>query len=211
MNTKAQLITLEGIEGVGKSTHISMICKFLQDRGISVINTREPGGTILGEKIRSLLLDGDSMCDDTELLLMFAARAEHLHQIIRPALVQNQWVICDRFTDASYAYQGGGRGMDKRRIATLETWVQAELRPDLTLIFDTPVDIALQRAKQRSQADRFEREKLNFFNRVREIYLQRATENPNRYHIINAALPLNEVTDNLRNFLKEKFFINKMS
>jgi len=203
---KAQFITLEGIEGVGKSTHISMICKFLRNRGISVVSTREPGGTILGEKIRSLLLDGDSMCDDTELLLMFAARAEHLHQVIHPALAQNQWVICDRFTDASYAYQGGGRSMDKQRIATLETWVQGSLRPDLTLIFDAPVDIALQRAKQRSQADRFEREKFNFFNRVREIYLQRAAENPDRYHIVNAALPLNEVTENLRNFLKEKFF-----
>ena len=201
---KAQLITLEGIEGVGKSTHISTICEFLQNRGISLVNTREPGGTVLGEKLRNLLL-ADNMCDDTELLLMFAARAEHLQQIIRPALTRDQWVVCDRFTDASYAYQGGGRGMDKQRIAALETWVQGDLRPDLTLIFDAPVDIALKRAKQRSQADRFEREKLNFFNRVRDIYLQRATENPNRYHIINAAMSLNEVTENLKDFLNEHF------
>jgi len=199
---KPQFITLEGIEGVGKSTHISTICKFLENAHISFIKTREPGGTILGEKLRNLLLN-DSMCNNTELLLMFAARAEHLNQVILPALQQNQWVICDRFTDASYAYQGGGRGLDKQRIALLETWVQGDLRPDWTVLFDAPVDIALQRTKNRSQTDRFEREKYQFFNKVRTAYLERATENPNRYHIIDAAESLEIVSKNVRNFLKK--------
>lgn len=197
---KPNFITLEGIEGVGKTTHIATICELLQGNHIPAIKTREPGGTDIGEKLRSLLLH-DSINSDTELLLMFAARAEHLHKVILPALQRNQWVICDRFTDASYAYQGGGRGIDKQRIALLETWVQGDFRPDYTILFDAPVEIALERMKNRSQLDKFEREKYDFFNRVRESYLQRATENPARYYIIDAALPLNAVTDSVKTFL----------
>lgn len=197
---KPLFITLEGIEGVGKSTHISMMCDFLHTNHIPVIKTREPGGTAVGEKLRDFLLN-DSMCSDTELLLMFAARAELVNSIILPALQQNHWVICDRFTDSSYAYQGGGRGIDKQRIALLETWVQGDLRPDTVILFDAPVEIALERTKNRNQSDKFEREKQDFFNKVRAVYLQRAAENPNQYHIIDATLPLNTVSENVKIFL----------
>jgi len=160
-----KFITIEGSEGVGKSSNIAFIENYLLDAGKDVLLTREPGGTELGEAIRNLLLDAKNtaMCSDTELLLMFAARAQHLDEVIRPALAAGKWVICDRFTDATYAYQGGGRGIPDSRIAILEQWVQNDLQPDLTLLLDMPVAAGLERAGKRSAPDRFEQEKLAFF------------------------------------------------
>lgn len=190
-----RFITLEGIEGAGKSTHLAAICAVLKSAGKRVVQTREPGGTALGEKIRELLLDARNtdMAPDTELLLMFAARAQHLAQVIRPALARGDWVLCDRFTDATYAYQGGGRGLNSRRIAALEQWAQGELRPDLTVILDVPVEIGLARASQRGEPDRFEREKAEFFSRVRDAYLERARAAPERYRVVDAGVELESV------------------
>ncbi len=180
-------ICFEGIEGGGKSTQIQRLEKHLQAQGLGVCSTREPGGTQLGEQLRGLLLNHD-MSDDTELLLMFAARAEHLHQVIKPALAQGQWVLSDRFTDASYAYQGGGRGLSMARIAVLEMWVQQGLQPGLSFIFDLEPELGLQRARNRGEAsDRFEQQELDFFHRVRAVYLDRAKAAPERYAIIDAA------------------------
>ena len=181
-------ITLEGPEGAGKTTQIQELAKYLRAQGKSVILTREPGGTRLGEKIRELLLnpEQEDIVPDAELLLIFAARAQHLAQVIKPALARGDWVLCDRFTDASYAYQGGGRSLSSDRIAVLEDWVQGELRPDVTLLLDIPVHLGLERAGRRSAADRFEREDLEFFERVRKAYLEQAAHNPNRYFIIDA-------------------------
>ncbi|MDZ7663040.1 dTMP kinase [Thiohalophilus sp.] len=188
-------ITVEGGEGVGKSSNLGFIETWLREAGKEVVMTREPGGTALGENIRKLLLDANEnhMAVDTELLLMFAARAQHLEEVIKPALAQDKWVICDRFTDATYAYQGGGRGVDFQRIAQLEQWVQGNLRPDLTLLLDMPVQQGLQRAGQRSTPDRFEREQQHFFERVRETYLIRARQEPNRFRVIDAAPALEQV------------------
>lgn len=188
-------ITVEGGEGVGKSSNLGFIQAWLREAGKDVVMTREPGGTALGEKIRELLLDAgqSSMVVEAELLLMFAARAQHLEEVIKPALAQGQWVVCDRFTDATYAYQGGGRGVELQRIAQLEQWVQGNLRPDLTLLLDMPVQQGLQRAGQRSTPDRFEREQQHFFERVRETYLIRARQEPNRYRVIDAAPALEQV------------------
>ncbi len=190
-----RFITLEGGEGVGKSTNLAFIRDWLVRHGVSVLTTREPGGTTLGEAIRALLLDHrqQAMCADTELLLMFAARAQHLAEVIRPALAAGQWVLCDRFTDATYAYQGGGRNIDKARISALEHWVQRGLRPDLTLLLDLPVDIGRVRAGRRSAPDRFEREQADFFDRVRQAYLAIATVEPERLAVIDADRPLTEV------------------
>lgn len=195
MSTRGKFITLEGIEGAGKSSHLAFIQSFLQRAGKTVVHTREPGGTALGEKIRELLLDyrNDAMASDTELLLMFAARAQHLAQVICPALARGDWVLCDRFTDATYAYQGGGRGIAHSRIAAMETWVQGELHPDLTFLLDVPEDIGLQRAGQRSTPDRFERERAEFFKRVRAAYLDMAKTHSARYRVIDAAQPLDKV------------------
>ncbi len=186
--TRGKFITLEGGEGAGKSSNIPFIETYLRERGINLLMTREPGGTPLSERIREILLDKQEqhMTSDTELLLMFAARAQHLEQVILPALANGQWVICDRFTDATYAYQGGGRGIAGERIGILEQWVQGEFRPDKTLIFDLPVATGLARAGQRSSPDRFEQENLTFFERVRKAYLQRAELAPQRYAIIDA-------------------------
>ncbi len=189
-------ITMEGIEGVGKSTNMEYVHQSLLAAGIKVVLTREPGGTELGEKIRGLLLDKDnqSMVEDTELLLMFAARAQHLAEVIKPALTQGQWVLCDRFTDATYAYQGGGRGIAYERIAQLEQWTQGDLRPDATLLLDAPVDVGMARAARREQeADRFEREKQAFFVKVRQAYLDMASQNPQRYCVVDASQPLEQV------------------
>lgn len=188
-------ITVEGGEGVGKSSNLGFIEAWLREAGKDVVMTREPGGTALGEKIRTLLLDAShhSMTVDAELLLMFAARAQHLEEVIKPALADDKWVVCDRFTDASYAYQGGGRGVDLQRIAQLEQWVQGNLRPDLTLLLDMPVQQGLQRAGQRSAPDRFEREQQHFFERVRETYLIRARQEPARFRVIDAAPELEQV------------------
>lgn len=192
---RGKFITLEGSEGSGKSTNLAYIRDWLAAKGIDLVVTREPGGTPLAETIRTMLLDhrNSAMCSDTELLLMFAARAQHLSELIVPALDAGRWVLCDRFTDATYAYQGGGRGIAHERIAQLESWVQGGLRPDLTLFLDVPVDIGLQRASARGEPDRFEREKLEFFERVRAAYLMQARQSQDRYRVIDASRPLNEV------------------
>jgi len=192
---QGKFITVEGSEGVGKSSNLAYIEDYLSNAGINVVRTREPGGTPLGESIRELLLDArqTAMCDDTELLLMFAARAQHLAEVIRPALAAGQWVLCDRFTDATYAYQGGGRSVPMERIRVLEEWVQGELRPDHTLLLDMPVGAGLERAGNRSQPDRFEQEQHAFFERVRETYLARAQAEPGRIHVIDASPALDKV------------------
>lgn len=194
-SSKGKFITVEGIEGVGKSTNIEFIRKILDVAGKQVVVTREPGGTPLGEEVRRLLLDhrNDGMSNDAELLLMFAARAEHIAHVVRPAIEGGNYILCDRFTDATYAYQGGGRNISFERIATLENWVQGELRPDLTLLLDLPVTTGMQRARNRSQADRFEQEKHDFFERVRNTYLSLAKREPARIRIIDAAQPLEAV------------------
>ncbi|WP_165671550.1 dTMP kinase [Metapseudomonas otitidis] len=198
-------ITLEGPEGAGKSTNRDFIAARLRERGVEVLLTREPGGTPLAERIRELLLapSDESMAVDTELLLMFAARAQHLDRVIRPALVAGQVVLCDRFTDATYAYQGGGRGVSMARIAELERFVQGSLRPDLTLVFDLPVEVGLQRAAARGRLDRFEQEDRSFFEAVRQTYLERADQAPERYRVIDAAKPLADVQRYLDTLLPE--------
>ena len=202
--TRGQFITVEGTEGVGKSTNMAFIESWLKKVGKELIITREPGGTELGEKLRAVLLDAkeQSMCDDTELLLMFAARAQHLHEVIQPALDAGKWVLCDRFTDSTYAYQGGGRGIDMSRIAHLEQWVQGERRPDMTLILDLPIDIGLERAGKRSSPDRFELEKHDFFNKVRDTFLARAAENPERYAVIDASPSISVVQQSIQTVLE---------
>ncbi len=188
-------ITLEGPEGAGKSTNRDYLAGHLRDQGLDVLLTREPGGTPLAERIRELLLapSEEKMHADTELLLVFAARAQHLAEVIRPALARGAVVLCDRFTDATYAYQGGGRGLSVERIATLERFVQEGLQPDLTLLFDLPVEVGLSRAAARGRLDRFEQEGLAFFEAVRQAYLARASADPQRYRLVDAAQPLNVV------------------
>ena len=198
-------ITLEGPEGAGKSTNREYLAARLRAEGIEVLLTREPGGTPLAERIRELLLapSDESMDADTELLLVFAARAQHLAQVIRPALARGEIVLCDRFTDATYAYQGGGRGLSHERIAALENFVQGDLRPDLTVIFDLPVEVGLARASARGRLDRFEQEGRTFFDAVRSTYLNRASAEPARYRLVNAALSLPEVQQSLDTLLPE--------
>ena len=206
---KGKFITLEGGEGVGKSTNLQFIQQYLHNCGADVCLTREPGGTPLAERIRSLLLDHgeESVTPEAELLLVFAARAQHLQHFILPRLRQGQWILCDRFTDATYAYQGGGRQMDTGCIAWLENTVQGDLRPDITLLLDAPVEIGMQRAQKRGELDRFESEHQDFFERVRNSYLQQAQANPQRYRIIDASRPLLEVqaqiSEILDNLLKQ--------
>jgi dTMP kinase len=198
-----RFITVEGIEGVGKSTNIDFIRRQLLAAGRDVVLTREPGGTPLAEAIRGLLLDPEYTGMDArcELQLVFAARAEHLARVIRPALAQGKWVLCDRFTDATYAYQGGGRGIDTAIIASLETLVQGAFRPDLTLLLDVPVAVGLARAGKRGALDRFEQEQIEFFERVRICYLDMAREHAERYRVIDAARPLEEVQCELEGVL----------
>ncbi|MDG1581911.1 dTMP kinase [Pseudomonas sp. GOM6] len=188
-------ITLEGPEGAGKSTNREYLAARLKEHGIEVVLSREPGGTPLAERIRELLLtpSDEVMNSDTELLLVFAARAQHLAEVIRPALRRGAVVLCDRFTDATYAYQGGGRGLSEARIAELERFVQGGLRPDLTLVFDLPVEVGLARAAARGRLDRFEQEGQGFFEAVRQAYLQRATQAPERYRVLDAAQSLERV------------------
>ncbi|WP_278452626.1 dTMP kinase [Stutzerimonas kunmingensis] len=197
---KGLFVTLEGPEGAGKSTNREYLAERLRACGVDVVLTREPGGTPLAERIRELLLTpaDEPMAVDTELLLVFAARAQHLAQVIRPALERGAVVLCDRFTDATYAYQGGGRGLSIERIAQLEAFVQGELRPDLTLIFDLPVEVGLARAAARGRLDRFEQEGLRFFESVRRAYLERAKAAPSRYRIIDAGQPLNVVQQDVQ-------------
>jgi dTMP kinase len=194
-----RFITVEGIEGVGKTTNIDFIHRQLLLAGREVLLTREPGGTPLAEAIRGLLLDPEYTGMDArcELQLVFAARAEHLARVIRPALAQGKWVLCDRFTDATYAYQGGGRGIETSIIAALEILVQGDFRPDLTLLLDVPVAVGLARAGKRGALDRFEQEQVDFFDRVRMCYLDMAREHPARYRVIDAAQPLAQVQQDL--------------
>lgn len=198
-------ITLEGPEGAGKSTNREYLAERLRERGIEVVLSREPGGTPLAERIRELLLapSEEPMDSDTELLLVFAARAQHLAQVIRPALARDAVVLCDRFTDATYAYQGGGRGLGEARIAELERFVQGELRPDLTLVFDLPVEVGLSRAAARGRLDRFEQEERGFFEAVRRTYLQRAAAVPTRYRVLDAAQSLDAVQRAIDGLLPE--------
>lgn len=193
--TKGRFITLEGGEGVGKTTNLLFLDQLLTAQGISVVKTREPGGTVLAEKIRQLLLETHDEAVDsmTELLMMFAARAQHIRHVIKPALVRGDWVLCDRFTDATYAYQGGGRGMAMDKIAWLERAVQGDLKPDLTLLLDAPVQIGMVRAKGRGELDRFEQERYDFFEKVRQAYLNLAQQQPERFAVIDASQPLDEV------------------
>ena len=205
MNTvkRGKFITIEGGEGVGKSTQMAGLRDFLIAQGHEVVATREPGGTDRAERIRALLLESvaEPMPPACELLLVFAGRATHLQNLIEPALERGAWVICDRFTDATYAYQGGGRGMDAGQIAALEQWVQGSLRPDLTLLLDAPVDIASARARNRNQqrggGDRFESERHEFFARVRAAYLERARQQPHRFCIIDATTDAAAVGDSI--------------
>lgn len=192
---KGKFITVEGIEGVGKTTNIGFIHQQLQAAGRDVVLTREPGGTPLGEAVRGLLLDPEytGMDATCELQLMFAARAEHLARVVWPALEKGQWVLCDRFTDATYAYQGGGRGIDTGIIARLEDLVQGDFRPDLTLLLDVPVEVGLARASKRGAMDRFEQEQVGFFEKVRNCYLDMAKTSPGRYRVVDASLSLDEV------------------
>ena len=202
--TQGQFITVEGTEGVGKSTSMAFIEQWIKNSGQELIVTREPGGTVLGEKLRNVLLDAkeQSMSDDTELLLMFAARAQHLHEVIQPALDAGKWVLCDRFTDSTYAYQGGGRGIDTSRISQLEQWVQGDRRPDMTIVLDLPVEEGLVRAGKRSTPDRFELEKHEFFNKVRDTFLARASSNPDRYKVVDASPSIEEVQQSIQAHLE---------
>lgn len=196
-------ITLEGPEGAGKSTNREYLAERLREHGIEVQLTREPGGTPLAERVRELLLapSDEKMAADTELLLVFAARAQHVAEVIRPALARGAVVLCDRFTDATYAYQGGGRGLSMERIAQLERFVQGDLRPDLILVFDLPVEIGLSRAAARGRLDRFEQEGRDFFEAVRSTYLGRARAEPARYSILDASQTLAAVQRNLDDLL----------
>lgn len=199
-----KFITLEGGEGAGKSTCVPLIEEEIKKAGFNVLLTREPGGTEFSEKIREILLAPTNTLihEDTELLLMFAARAQHLKEKIIPALKQGTYVVCDRFTDATFAYQGGGRGVDKKRIEILEQWVQGDLRPDITILFDIPVADGLARASKRSDPDRFEQEKMDFFERVRDNYLSAADAQPDRFRVIDASKSLADVTSQLSSVMK---------
>jgi len=203
--TAGRFITIEGSEGVGKSTNMQFIGDYLGAHGKSVITTREPGGTPVAERIREVLLQSPvgSMTDHCELLLMFAARADHVGQVIRPALERGDWVVCDRFTDATYAYQGGGRGMRDRDIGQLEQLVLRGLAPDLTILLDAPPEIAMARRHERGVSDRFEAEEAAFFARVREKYRDRARLEPARVKRVDASGSLEEVQASLRNILNE--------
>jgi len=193
--SRGKFITFEGGEGVGKSTNVAFVESYLQSKNIPVLVTREPGGTKLAEKLRALLLDkkSEAITEEAELLLMFAARSQHLKHVIEPALARGDWVICDRFTDATYAYQGGGRNMKISTIEGLENLIQGNLRPDLTLLLDAPVKVGMERAGKRGAFDRFESETLQFFEDVRRAYLLQAEINPKRITLIKASQPLAEV------------------
>jgi dTMP kinase len=198
--TMAKFITLEGMDGAGKSTHIPTIIAALQAHGKEVVSTREPGGTVLGERLRELLLH-ESMHAETETLLMFAARREHIASVIAPALARGAYVLSDRFTDATYAYQSGAKGVSAAKVELLEQWVQAELQPDLTLLFDVPVEVSIQRLAGARSPDKFEREDAAFFTRIRQAYLLRAQQNPARFRVIDASRTLDEVKQSVEEIL----------
>ena len=199
-----RFITLEGIDGAGKSTHVPWIAARIEEAGHAIVATREPGGTPLGESLRSLILR-EPMTHDSEALLMFATRREHLDRVIRPALARGDWVLCDRFTDATYAYQGGGHGVDRARIRELEQWIHGDCQPDLTLLFDVPTPVSRARLDEAQAAgrtlDKFEREAGAFFERVRGAYLERARDDPRRFRVIDSTRPLPEVREALATHL----------
>jgi len=203
---KGRFITVEGGEGAGKSTQIQRIGAWLAERGHTIVHTREPGGTQLAEQLRTTLLDtkNTAVSELTELLLMFAARAQHLDELIRPALLRGEWVVCDRFTDATWAYQGGGRGLPGEQIAALEKLVHGDLQPDLTLLLDLPVRVGLERVAMRGEADRFEREPEAFFERVRQAYLERAKAEPDRFEVIDASLTPDAVWSQIAHALRRR-------
>ena len=205
--SRGLFITIEGIEGVGKSTNIDVIKRYLTDKKVEFVVTREPGGTFLAEKIRELLVNvhvKENLTELSELLLIFASRAQHLETLIKPTLAKGIWVISDRFTDATYAYQGGGRGLDQRKISLLEELIQEDLRPDLTVILDLNPQVGLERAKRGGELDRFENEDINFFNKVRATYLKIAAADPKRCVVLDASLELSEVKSQLLKSLKTR-------
>lgn len=200
-----RFITLEGGEGVGKTSSLEAIAGHLAARGVELVTTREPGGTLLGEALRELLLRGRGLRPEAELLMMFAARVQHVHDVIMPALVAGRWVLSDRYTDASYAYQGGGRGIAPGTIEFLETWALSGLRPDLTLLLDAPVEIGMQRVRQRGAMDRFESESADFQQRVRQAYRMRAQAFPERIRVIDAARAIDRVREDIVRELERRF------
>lgn len=199
---KGRFITIEGIEGVGKTTNLQFIQSWLEKKGIEFITTREPGGTPLGEQLRELLLHGGDVSSEAELLMMFASRSQHLEMLIKPAMADGKWVICDRFTDSTYAYQGGGRQMNVESIGHLESLVHKDLQPDLTILLDAPVEVGRARAAKRSAADRIEAEDLAFFNRVRDMFLQRANQYE-RFNVVDATESLDQVQLNIEKSLEQ--------
>lgn len=191
---RGKFITFEGIDGAGKSTHLAWATDFLRGRNVGLVVTREPGGTILGEQLRQILLAGDQRIHpETETLMMFTARRQHLEDVIRPALQRGDWVLCDRFTDASFAYQGGGRGVVRDKLEALERWVHPDLQPDLTLLFDVSAELGQSRVARIKSPDRFEREDLEFFSRVRNAYLERLQQWPNRMTGIDGSKPIADI------------------
>ena len=200
--TRGRFITFEGIDGAGKSTHIGYVTALLKAAGKSVVSTREPGGTTLGEKLRDLLLH-EPMHLETEALLMFASRREHVAQVIEPAIARGEWVLSDRFTDASFAYQGGGRGLDRGKLDALEQWVHPHLQPDLTLLFDVPLDVARARLDATRTLDRFEAEQADFFARVKGEYLRRAAMSGGRIVVVDSTLAIDDVRTALRSALEK--------
>lgn len=205
MSKHNKFITIEGSEGVGKSTLVTFLKAWFESQKIPVLFTREPGGTHCGEMIRDILLhkNDEAILPISELLLLFTARAQHIAHVIQPALAAGQWVVCDRFTDASYAYQGAGRGLPDAQIHQLQTWVQGDLQIDATLLLDMPVDIALERIQRRGELDRFESEHIAFFERIRQCYLQRAAAEPQRFHIIDAQQPIVDVQTETQQILQQ--------
>lgn len=209
MQKKGLFITLEGGEGVGKSTNMAFVGDFLRTNNVDFIETREPGGTALAESLRAILLakqSEENWSEMAELLIIFAARAQHLQQVILPAIESGVTVLCDRFTDATYAYQGGGRDMGFEAIATLEQLVQQDLRPDLTILLDAPLEVGMQRARERSELDRFESEQLTFFQKVRNAYLARASQEPSRFAVVDASQTLAAVQTELKQVLSQRLF-----
>ncbi|THB70489.1 MAG: dTMP kinase [Gammaproteobacteria bacterium] len=204
---KGLFVTVEGGEGAGKSTCLDYVKQLLEQKGINAVFTREPGGTEIGEDVRSILLNKKylGMSADTELLLMFAARAEHIDKKILPNLSDGKWVISDRFTDATYAYQGAGREIGPERVALIEDWVQGELRPDMTLLLDLPVEVGMERATKRGELDRFEVEQMSFFERVAAIYRQRAQAEPQRFRVVDASKVITEVHEQIKSIFEAKF------
>lgn len=201
--TVGKFITFEGIDGAGKSTHIEFLASLLKENGIRVVVTREPGGTELGEKLRNLLLH-ETMHLETEALLMFAARREHLAQVIEPALARGDWVISDRFTDASFAYQGGGRNLDMNKLRELEQWVHPNRQPDLTLLFDVALDVARKRLDETRDLDKFEKEKANFFSATRQVYLDRAKKFADRFYVIDSQKSIPSIQEEIQALFRQK-------